>query len=636
MVGLIEGGGTTGGYQYSPLSDVSGLSTNVDYATQNTSAINNALATKKIVSINTAGTYYINTPLILKNGGNQMLFLGEGVEIKLAPNSNCNMVRTWALNNGTQKTITSITANDWEGNGSLPSKGTQVICTAVCTNHGFSVGQKVSIMWSGSRGFGGVFYVETVADANTFTYKPRIKPSAQTAPGVSGQTKYAILADENIIIQGPGKFNADVANNGALLSDSAGWLIHLAHYDNVQIDRVRFTNNGGRDVMFYAGNNLRITNYKGVNGHVSLQCLGPISNTFIDGVESVNYSDDGIALVLREDNAFPSLQLSEGDIFGFKVRNTDIDSPTAIIPIYFFTNLYIMAGIDFDDIGGKTAGTAIKATSTVISGPLLQGVCKDMRLGNITASGAVSIFVSDNITYDVLEFSGLKYKTPVINSMIFFGSSNIIHKLIVNKFDCLGMHNPPATDFLFMFACAVETMVFRDCYYDNSSGSGNGYMIGFTTGGSFVEMIIENISGSGGWFCQIPSLITSGKIVVNGMHSQGGLLQFDILGTCDIEHNGVVLSGATRFLNIRSTGVVTARGNEPTLGGAVYAAITAGGSLIPKSFGVPISAVATGVSVASGNMLRHTGATNPGPAVANGTVYYAIAQGAAGVNAQCS
>lgn len=596
-------------------------------ATANTTLLNTALATLAIVAINIPGTYYINSTLITKQGGNQVIALGEGVTIKLAPSSNCQVLKNWANANGTPITITSITANDWTGNGSLPAKGTEIICTAVtAAAHGLIVGDQVGIMWSGQQGFGGVFYVDTVADTTHFTYRPRLKPNVQTAPGVGGKTMYCIKADRNLYFFGPGTYDQDVANNGGITGLPAGYLHAIAYVNTIRYENQNFANSGERDIQFWCVDDFKVVNHGGTNGKDCIHCLGPVSNVVIDTVTG-SYRDDVIVPMMREDDFYAAIQDSEGDIINFKAINIEAFSLKPMVSLYFFTNLYAMAGMEFDLIGGRSSLTAIKMVSTPSTGSTLQGVCKDIRIGKITTIAKDGLISIENITIDLLELTGLNYQTPQTNPLVNFISTSIIKKLIINKFNTLAPHNPPVTDFLFKFAGQIETLIFRDCKYDSTS-SGNGYMVGFVSPATFGEMIIENLSGSIGWFMQITSAITSGKIKIDGLRSNGGLLQLDILGTVDIEHHGVSLTGATRFLNIRSTGVVTAQGDAPSLGGAVYAAIAAGGSLIPKSFGVNIDVSTSTINKSANNIATHTGATNPGIAYADGTNWKRLYDGA--------
>ena len=244
-------------------------------ATANAANIQAALNRGGQVNVIDAGVVWINAKLVINS--NTRLFVGPNTTIKLADGIQDVMVETYASANGIDRSVTGIT-----------SSGT--MATVNIAAHGRAVNDWVCIGGSTSGGYNGCFQVESVTDANNYTLRLLLVPTATTALG----TIVERAATSNIAITGPGYWDGNKANKTALGSKrDMGFM--LTYCANVTID-IRARNFIHRVIGPGYTNGLRGPGLIYENSIGGLINGGPVSNYDIDLVQGNSSVDDIFAL----------------------------------------------------------------------------------------------------------------------------------------------------------------------------------------------------------------------------------------------------------------------------------------------------------------------------------------------------
>jgi len=174
-VGLVQVGDVP-----SLINNVLLLTTNT--AAQNTAIIQAALDAGGNVNVIGDGIRLINATLIIKS--NTSLALSPDLILKLAPNTNTNMLRNAAWS-GTGNEITAISVTNPAIIGTAA-----VRVTATITAHRKAVGDSVFIHGVTPDIYNGIWTVETVPSANQLTYILAYDVGDSIAAGAGTQTPY--------------------------------------------------------------------------------------------------------------------------------------------------------------------------------------------------------------------------------------------------------------------------------------------------------------------------------------------------------------------------------------------------------------------------------------------------------------
>ena len=185
-------------------------------AAANTAAIQAALNTG-LASLTVPGVVYINSTLSMPS--NSELYIGSGVTLKLAPGSNCSMVRNSSYLGASLATVTITSTNNQ--------------ATGVWTAHGKPVGSKqwLTIGGANQHEYNGTFYVK-FTDGNSFVYTLETTPAATTATG----TIKTYAADHDIKIWGPGSIDYDYVNNSGGGSSPAAHAVIFNRVGNARYE----------------------------------------------------------------------------------------------------------------------------------------------------------------------------------------------------------------------------------------------------------------------------------------------------------------------------------------------------------------------------------------------------------------
>ena len=626
-------------------------------AANNTAAIQAALdeahagTTSGIVTIDTPGIIIHNGLVI---GDNTHLIVGPMTTLKLANNVNVNPICNKAYKSfnlsGVKPSISSLTSSG-------------LICTATATSaHGLSAGDFVSISGSTTSGYGGTHEVLSVADATHFTYRAALKPANTTAAGTITFCK----ANRNIRISVYGWNDCNGANNGTASGGLAGCGIMLGHVFDYHIDNLNTTGCTTRTVMTFNCTKARIENIFYSKSLVGIQTCGAMIDFRVRNVSAFDSTDDGIAIMNREAAAFPALQVSEGDMIGIQVDTVDIGGNggggSRPIAIYSTSMAYYYSVKVRNVFGSRVPGTSLR--SIAIEGDLgatTAGRFDEIEIENVNhaCNQAISTEYANIKTLriknvDVLTSTGAFTGTSSVGYINFSGTS-VIARVFIEGVRCEQVTAPGSIGGVIVDNGAVTDEVnisgsythvgvtaiylrnsgilkklnFRDC------SAANGQLF-FQNSGTVTEVNhFSSRSYQSSTPCVYNGLVSTTNLFgVLTNFTSGGFVSFAAANTYNVNIFGGDCSGndagaGLLYINNASAVVnVTAEGvnygaNATTL------KFNANGTVNPRSFGVLCDATSARISKTLGNRCTHTGASNPGPAIADGSNFYCQAMGAA-------
>lgn len=182
-----------------PYQPVTVFPNDTTQASSNTAAIQAALNAAGDVRIEGSGVVYVNAPLSISS--NTRLLISPAITIRQASGTNQYMIANAAFSRAWN--TVSLT---WNGG---------LVATISWTAHGLSVGDFAWVTGTYATtdsAFSGIFRVQDVVDANTFTVALRREPGATASTSAQPGTIRAKLADTDIEISG-GKWDYNSAGN---------------------------------------------------------------------------------------------------------------------------------------------------------------------------------------------------------------------------------------------------------------------------------------------------------------------------------------------------------------------------------------------------------------------------------------
>lgn len=355
-------------------------------ATLNTRMIQNALNAGGEVRIEREGTYYINSALTIY--GSTRLVLAPDVVIKLLSGSNSNM-----LVSSTYLATPTVITGAW-------SSGTTF--TITWTAHGKSVGDAVWLSGFAPSQFNGVFRVQSVTDANTFTVQ-----LMRQGASLSDSTGAGVAALRDVEVSG-GKWDY---NSQSSAVGPANHAIILGGIDGLVVRNVR-----GSNATKYMLNVGAVVNYKlesvsfDTTTSDGFKLYGPAFNGVIDTMGG-KCGDDMVSVQTKEPDAFSAYRWTFGDILGLRIRNL-IGSQTAgsgrNLVIYGSDNEYI-DDLDVDGVHGATTVSSVNPV-TITGGTGLTGQAGRIYLRNVDCSAVEQQVFAQSFTIALLEIDGLSGK----------------------------------------------------------------------------------------------------------------------------------------------------------------------------------------------------------------------------------
>lgn len=504
-------------------------------ATYNTGAIQAALNAGGLVQILAPGTYYINSTLTIYS--DTKLLLGAGVVLK---NYGTGNARSMIRNSCYSSSIKSVSAIS---SASAATTTGYRRATASATAHGFAVGNWVLIKGdtSGNGGsFNGIWLVDTVPDANSFTFLFNNKLDPSAAAG----TLTAALANANITIEG-GRLDYNNAANTtvAVGTDQCavilnkiknGWILNQEGYNGLKYmwHMANCQDCGGTNLTLNTGSdgfhikapawNTRVTNVAGQSGDdmVAFVTIDVLDSTInppdtggdIRGIEVTNVTGwhaSGGRCVTVVANA------------GNKISGVKIDG------IHSFESNYIAVFLGVDgtesgtiqdadvrNISGGFASAAAGASAVVLGGASSVGT---LTLGNIMVDGIKPrdpssyqlVSCTGRVTFSEVSIKNVKQRPLSLVSAIVFNGANVIGDT-VNVEDCradFDLTNAAGNCRLVETSSTTikRTRISKSSVYGTGSTRVGYFLIVFTPGASCrYEVVDSEIAGN----CQMAELST--------------------------------------------------------------------------------------------------------------------------------
>lgn len=346
------------------------------------------------VEVNVAGVVYINSTIYGRE--NCTLVIGPATELRLTGGTKLRMIEQAGY---TPVTITSLTY----------SAG---VVTAAATGHGLSVGQFVSVGWAGSEGYNGVFRVDSVADANTFTYLPDFTPVSSPAvvsasastfnPGVM-QCRRAM---ENFWVINKGVINQDsTVNTGSTANGLDLHALVLGHGVNCGYEGPGVIRDVSKYcVLYYAQRGWKASNFVFDSFSDGVHGTGPLYGCEIDNVSG--YCEDNMVAAGTGDYA--AYHVSEGDVHVVHKNLTANGNPVSPYRSIGASNYKIISTVD-----GIHGTTLNRPAAELLVDPLVlpNGNVRatDIRFKNIDAfCGTATMLGITPHSAEYIEIDGLK------------------------------------------------------------------------------------------------------------------------------------------------------------------------------------------------------------------------------------
>jgi len=311
--GVIESAGSPQSQSINGDTNIVSISGNTP-ARINTANIQAALNSGGNIRIIGQGIASINDTLTLYNNTN--LTIDAGLTLKLAAGVGRNIFKTSQINAASEATVTIA----W-------TQGLRA--TVTWTGHGKAIGDYVFFQGADQKMFNGVFLIDSVPTADTFTIQLDRAPSA-TATG----TITAVTPNKNITLNIYGTLDYDSTNNpnGTSLSKLAVILSGV----NININTANIKNAPKYCIGIGAVRHVNINNVTfGPTLSDGIKVYGPAYDVKIDGAYGSS-EDDFISLQPREATPYIGYVWSYGDIINVSIKNVapDKTSTSATITMY--------------------------------------------------------------------------------------------------------------------------------------------------------------------------------------------------------------------------------------------------------------------------------------------------------------
>ena len=623
ILGISDGAGNLTGVlstaQTAAVAPVTPVLGSVSAAAANTALIQaalnavNALTSGGVVRVTGAGTAYVNASLVVYS--NTQLILDDALTLRLAPSSYCTMIVNYAYTQA-RATIAALT-----------SSGTTVTMQSSAA-HGLSIGQWVSIHGAGGSGYNGVYQVLTVADSTHITYNAEILPYNTTATVASRYANMTfIAADTNIRISG-GTLNPDTTNNATSNGAPSGCAIILAHIFNYEISNQSYYNCGTRNIYPFNARSGVIRKTRCDLTRVHIQTNGAIHGLHIYDASSIG-TDDGIAIMAREFNAYSNVQLSEGDVLNVVVDGGNIQHQTNALTVYNAGSYHTVDGIVFSNVYNAPPNPGNPGNGISLYG--VSGQVSSARNIQIRNCGIGSVLAQVSITYitiEKLDIDGMTFNPTngtVATQGIFFGAGSAVTHCKVKNLRSTGW--TPSS---------VEGLI-----YNNNNGGFNVLELEDCILNGGANALLLYMVGTGKSVTMRNCIVQGGARLHNS--TSGGTLDLLSINDCRAEGSTNSLSLGANVGNLHFNGYTTSSGTNAMSVSAITTTITGGGfnfnGMTPvnasgstinlRTFELPVNLTNAVYANSVNNFGTHAGSTNNGPCVNTGSAWQNIATAAA-------
>lgn len=461
-------------------------------ASANTASLQSALNAGGYVSITVPGVYFINQVLSIPS--NTTIYIGAGVELKVADNANCGIFTNVAAR--AAGTVLTAGALVWTDAG--PNYAATI--TQANLNLLYPVGSFIGVMGTPDRGFQGVWEVVAAgASLIKFRLADGVGGSGVAASG-TGTTQLTIYpADLNIRVFGPGRLNGNGANQtlyGA--GDPRGCVTWFRNAKNVTLEGFECK----RGITWTCGSN-NLVNYTvtGLTGDTR----GGLTGDFVHMsgqhrqalIEKLNVASGdnivGMTMDITAGTAYDFPYQQPGDMYDVTIRNIHGITPTTAIIGIYGPAAYRFHSLVIDGISGQ--GTSAVQFSTYA--PTAMNNCNggSARISKITAltSGA-SVQGLGTQNWDNIVIDDVVLKSPSQEAVL-LTAAGTIKKLTVRNAMTDTLYGSRTGPMVSISSTNVTALLVKEI--ENEVLTGTVALISKTGTGNIGKVRIEDVDATG-------------------------------------------------------------------------------------------------------------------------------------------
>lgn len=468
----------------------------------NTAILSAALAQPGRRSIMKPGVYQINAQI--PRVSNTGLFLGEGVEIKVADGSNCGAFTNAAATDPGILLGAGEVVWTYDGSGTHKYYGVVINHTGIGLR--YPLGSLICIAGTTSHDYAGIWpVVESSPNSITYQIRAYTPDNGSGAPQGLGTTMKAYPVDVNMYIAGPGRINGNGVNQPGYGSDSgqpANALVFTRNAYNTSIIGVQVAPGS---TWTLASNNVKSLKVQGIFADTNV--AGSTDTVHLSGmhdgvlVEDVHgsCSDNmvGMTIDITPGTSYDFANQDPGDMRGVIVRrirnlgSANANNPSATVGIYG-PAAFRYNDITIEDIDSGSYGAVVSVANYSLTNMnnTNGGVLNVRRIRGAAPGAALELVGVANfdrvIVDDVLLPNGA---ATTIN----IAATGTVGELSISGLNARGnSRSAPAVN---IGAMNVTSLAVRDCQGFVVSGG-----IGFVThsgAGNIGKASFLNCSGSG-------------------------------------------------------------------------------------------------------------------------------------------
>lgn len=534
------------------------------------------------------GTVYISETIYIESGAD--IYIYSGVTIKQRPGTNKTMFKSRMFVDAPASVVLTWSAG--------------FDCSVNMLNHNKSVGDAVWLYGADQSQYRGVFYVNSVVDANNFVVKLKRVPAA--AP--TG-TIYCVKATQNVRITCSGVIDYDQANNSSATGpDKIAVILGGA---NVTIDGFRGINALKYVLSLGAVRDFCIKDFDSkITNSDGIKVYGPAFDGEIRRVTG-SFGDDCVSVQTLEPAAYIGYQFSfGGDVVS--VKSYEINPSRATTGAF---KLYPSANEYMDDCG--VDGVSVGECPGVVNS--LYAPHNNSQVGHVWFRGMRSNNTSNNVfktlgntglTVKKLELANVASALGATSPTIDIGSQLVADTLYVS-----GVRHTGNSVSLNVGAANISSIFF----YDNHSvGSGGlGRVVSIDVNATIGRIALNRNFVRGNETLVMSASTASSSIVVDACENNvdtPSLIQIGRSNSVVNLTNNTVSNATSGMVRVRDNGTI----HINDLGGNKLGA----GSYFAKQSGSEVVSVSgLGASVDITALARKDGAIvyNSNAAANNGT-----------------
>lgn len=632
----------------------------------NTAVIQGALNAGGIVSVPGglgivwigASQGFANSALLYNS--NTTIRVGSGTTLTLLPNSNVAMIMSATLN--------AFLAGGFSLTGGVAVTLTQnaAPCSVnvAWTGHGLVAGQAAMIAGATSSGqrtnpYNGVFVITAVVDANNFTIL-----TAYPAAAAPAGTTLALQANQNIRFDGGGAWDTNGSNqtNSATIKNHG---VMISGVEGVVIENIVVANSVQNGVPIQFARNVTVRDLRAPNSDNALQVMGPSSSVWIRGISG--YSHDDFVAIAPGPFTVNLYLNAKGDITDVRLENVAPFATSTGTCVHIYpTDNEVLDDINVDGVTGDTLASPIQLNVYAPSGNT-HGYYGRIRFANIqpaVTNNLASTFVIGLSAGDALTIEDCSF-VPGIPAMTNFtpwmtlSNAAVIRTFVLNRIRSNGFPTTAGVnaEMIFVNSAIINKMVCRDWDVQGAAAGAQMQLILLSNaanvvkdivfeGGSFdstVRAMVESDVGMTGqttFNVTFVGIETSGANGTGTAPSQGVRIGSGQTQNCNVKF---LACGTLNFVTsaiFQGSGTIAFKLASSATDWGTTAPISGSGTYIVTAYGLEIPLDAGLVQTTKGQFFTHASAVagrnaanQQGPCIGvDGTHFYALATGAAGVN----